>query len=130
MRLSRALLPLLIACTLIPAVARDQSLAECRPCGPDALKGPLRYLLFQGCAGADFRDCCRRHDACYDILGVDKDTCDEIFRQDLLIEAAKSRKPAKARRRAEMAYLAVKWFGDGAYRSAQKIAAQKAAAAK
>jgi len=126
MRLSRVLLPLLFACAISPTLARDQSIAECRPCGPDALKGPLRYLLFQGCAGADFRDCCRRHDACYDTLGATKEACDEIFRQDLLLEAAKSRKPAKARRRAEMAYRAVKWFGGGAYRSAQKIAAEKA----
>jgi len=99
---------------------------ERRPCGPDAIKGPLRLLLFQGCAGADFRDCCRRHDACYDRIGSDRDTCDRLFLEEILAQCPKSKRPAKARFRARFAYFGVRLAGAGAWRSAQKLAREKA----
>lgn len=95
---------------------------EERPCGPDVICGPLRYLIFQGCAGADFRDACRRHDACYDTIGSDRRACDRRFLEEMLAECPKSRHPARARFRAHLAYLGVKFGGKGAWRSAQDLA--------
>lgn len=93
-----------------------------RPCGPDAIRGPLRYLLFQGCAGADFKDACRRHDACYDTIGSDRRACDRAFLEEMLAESPKSKHPARARYRAHFAYLGVKFGGKGAWKSAQELA--------
>ena len=95
---------------------------EERPCGPDVMCGPLRYLIFQGCAGADFREACRRHDACYDTIGSDRRACDRRFLEEMLAECPKSRHPARARFRAHLAYVGVKFGGQGAWRSAQKLA--------
>ncbi|MBL9157590.1 MAG: hypothetical protein JNJ70_08970 [Verrucomicrobiales bacterium] len=93
-----------------------------RPCGPDSIRGPLRYLFFQGCVGADFREACRRHDACYDTIGSDRRACDKRFLQDMLAECPKSKHPARARYRAHFAYLGVKFGGKGAWKSAQELA--------
>ena len=105
---------------------RRPSILERRPCGPDSLKGPLRYLLFQGCAGADFRASCVRHDLCYDTPGSCKRKCDEALLQGLLEESSHSKFPLKARFRAHFAYLGVRWFGNSAWKSAQKLAVAKA----
>lgn len=101
--------------------ARPRILEE-RPCGPDAIRGPLRYLFFQGCAGADFRDACRRHDACYDTIGSDRRACDRKFLEEMLAECPKSKRPAQARFRAHFAYFGVKVAGKGAWKSAQQLA--------
>jgi hypothetical protein len=95
---------------------------EERPCGPDAIRGPLRYLLFQGCAGADFRDACRRHDACYDTIGSDRRACDRKFLEEMLAECPKSKHPLRARYRAHFAYVGVTIAGKGAWKSAQELA--------
>jgi len=95
---------------------------EERPCGPDFLCGPLRHFLFQGCVGADFRDACRRHDACYDTIGSDRSTCDRRFLDELLAECPKSKNSARARYRAHLAYFGVKFGGKGAWKSAQELA--------
>jgi len=101
---------------------------EKRPCGPDAVPGPLRFFLFQGCAGADFRDACRAHDACYDTLGADQQACEDQFLVDLLTAAENSRRPKIARSRARFMYWLTSNFGKRAFDSAQEIAAEKAAA--
>lgn len=104
----------------LPA-ARPRILEE-RPCGPDSIRGPLRYLLFQGCAGADFREACRRHDACYDTIGSNRRECDRRFLEEMLAECPESKHPLRARYRAHIAYLGVKVAGEGAWKSAQRLA--------
>ena len=103
------------------APSRPRILEE-RPCGPDAIRGPLRYLLFQGCAGADFREACRRHDACYDTIGSDRSACDRKFLEEMLAECPKSNHPPRARYRAHFFYIGVKIAGKGAWKSAQALA--------
>jgi hypothetical protein len=102
------------------------SLLERRPCGPDSIKGPLRYLFFQGCAGADFRAACRQHDACYDTIGSCQIDCDREFLEALLAECHLSKFPAHARFRAYLSYWAVSVAGRPAWRSAQILAISKA----
>jgi hypothetical protein len=102
------------------------SLLERRPCGPDSIKGPLRYLFFQGCAGADFRAACRQHDACYDTIGSCQMDCDREFLEALLAECHLSKFPAHARFRAYLSYWAVSVAGRPAWRSAQILAISKA----
>ncbi len=111
---------------VVPALADEApkrpKILEERPCGPDAIRGPLRFLLFQGCAGADFRDACRRHDACYDTIGSNRHACDRTFLEEMLAECPKSKHPFRARYRAHFAYLGVKFGGKGAWKSAQELA--------
>lgn len=102
------------------------AILDTRPCGPDAITGPLRHLIFQGCAGADFRDPCRRHDACYDTIASDRATCDRRFLEEMLAECPKSRFPCLARLRARFAYLSARVAGAGAWRSAQRLAMENA----
>ena len=122
----RRLLALSLLAAALPAFSADApprpKILEERPCGPDAIRGPLRFLLFQGCAGADFRDACRRHDACYDTIGSDRNACDRTFLEEMLAECPKSKNPARARYRARFAYLGVKFGGKGAWKSAQELA--------
>jgi len=66
---------------------------SCRPCGPAYLRGPLSLLIPQGAAGADFRPACRRHDACYEIPGVDKRACDRQFLRGMHAACENSRHP-------------------------------------
>ncbi len=124
-----ALLLLILGFVVSSSVAADPSpskprpkILEERPCGPDAICGPLRFLLFQGCAGADFRDACRRHDACYDTIGSHRHVCDRIFLEEMLAECPKSKHPFRARYRAHFAYFGVKLGGKGAWKSAQELA--------
>src|SRR5690606_1976003 len=94
-------------------------------CGPDSITGPLRYLFFQGCAGADFREACRRHDACYDIVGSCRACCDREFLKDLLAECGHSKFPAHARFRARISYWAVRMAGQPAWEAAQILSIRK-----
>lgn len=119
MALAVALLPVT---GLGEAPAARPRLLEERPCGPDAIRGPFRYLIFQGCAGADFREACRRHDACYDTIGSERRACDRRFLEEMLAECPKSKHPARARFRAHFAYFGVKIAGKGAWKSAQELA--------
>jgi len=96
------------------------------PCGPDFFKGPIRLLLMQGANGGDFRNSCRKHDACYERPGVSQRACDDAFRVNLLVECDKnSRNPEKCRRKATFACWLVSKFGHGAYRVAQSLAVLK-----
>ena len=113
-------------CSAAGEQGRKLTLLEKRPCGPDCIKGPLRLLLFQGCAGADFRPACIRHDAGYDTCGMDKESCDLQFLHEMLEASKMSKLPGFARHRARMAYFGVKRFGDSAWISAQEIARRKA----
>jgi len=103
-----------------------QSLLVRRPCGPDSINGPLRYLFFQGCAGADFRAACRQHDACYDRIGSCQADCDMQFLNALLAECHNSKFPAHARFRAHMSYWAVSVAGLPAWEAAQILSSSKA----
>lgn len=113
-------------CSAENETGRKQTIHERRPCGPDCIKGPLRYLFFQGCAGADFRSACVRHDACYDTIGSSQAQCDLNFLNQLLAEAGKSKFPGHARFRAHLSYWAVSVAGRSAWLSAQELAISKA----
>lgn len=102
------------------------SLLERRPCGPDSINGPLRYLFFQGCSGADFRAACRQHDACYDRIGSCQAECDLQFLEALLAECHKSKFPAHARFRAHLSYWAVSVAGRPSWEAAQILSIAKA----
>jgi hypothetical protein len=116
-------LPILpLATALGEDAPKRPKILEERPCGPDAIRGPLRFLLFQGCAGADFRDACRRHDACYDTIGSNRHHCDRVFLKEMLAECPNSKHPFRARYRAHFAYFGVKLGGKGAWKSAQELA--------
>jgi len=110
---TRLLLSVIAAFVLVsPAIGNDGgkgnlSLHELRPCGPDFLPGPLRILLFQGCAGADFRPICRRHDACYETPGSDQRVCDRIMFEELKKASRTSKRPLQALYRAHLAYFGV-----------------------
>jgi hypothetical protein len=126
---------LVLGCGITAPDARADDCADCekklsllerRPCGPDSIKGPLRYLFFQGCAGADFRAACRQHDACYDTIGSCQIDCDREFLEALLAECHLSKFPAHARFRAYLSYWAVSVAGRPAWRSAQILAISKA----
>lgn len=79
-----------------------------RPCGPDGLQGPLRYLIPQGVAGADFRPACRRHDACYGVPGADRNQCDKRFLRDMQCACNNSRHPVRCRITARLMYTATR----------------------
>ncbi len=128
-RRSLALWLLILFGAAPPAITEDAApnkprprILEERPCGPDSIRGPLRYLFFQGCAGADFRDACRHHDACYDTIGSHRRSCDRAFLEEMLATCAQSKDPAPARFRAYFAYFGVKLGGKGAWKSAQELA--------
>jgi hypothetical protein len=102
------------------------SLLERRPCGPDSIRGPLRYLFFQGCSGADFRAACRRHDACYDTIRSCQAECDLEFLNLLLAECDKSKFPARARFLSHLSYWAVSVAGRPSWEAAQVLSISKA----
>lgn len=112
---------------IIPACAGD-ALLQARPCGPDSLKGPLRFLIPQGVGGADFRPACRAHDACYDSPGADRAACDQRFLQDMLGTCRNSRHPLLCRMTARGMYRATARHGADSFRSAQAIALRTLAA--
>lgn len=124
--------PLVLLLFLLPAIdseagqlfKRGPFLEKC-PCGPDSIRGPIRFLLLQGFRGADFRDACRRHDDCYDRLGENRKCCDDRFLCELLADCENSRQPLRCRRKARMTHWLVDRFGEGAFRSAQRLAASK-----
>ncbi|MDF2378250.1 MAG: hypothetical protein P1U81_18580 [Verrucomicrobiales bacterium] len=120
----------LFALFATPAFA-DKYQDKC-PCGPDSIKGPFRLLLAagQGHHGADFRPACVKHDLCYDTVGELQKDCDDIFLADLLAACENSKYPKMARCKAKFSYWLVSHFGGGAYRSAQRIAAEKMALAQ
>lgn len=123
---SALLLSILLPLTAVPLRGAEKpvrpKILEERPCGPDSIRGPLRFLVFQGCAGADFREACRRHDACYDTIGSHRHACDRNFLKEMLAECHKSKHPFRARYRAHFAYFGVKLGGKGAWKSAQELA--------
>ncbi len=108
-------------------VFADKYQEKC-PCGPDSVKGPFRLLLIagQGHKGADFRPSCVEHDLCYDTLGESQKKCDDEFLVNLLAACEDSKRPKMARFKAKLSYWLVSSVGEGAFRSAQKIAAEKA----
>lgn len=124
---------LVVLATLVAGIDAAQALAgdrwlESRPCGPDSLKGPLRLLIPQGAFGADFRQACRRHDACYDTPGANRAACDARFLDDMLCSCASSRHPVLCRMTARIMHRATAKNGEEAFRSAQAIAMQQLAA--
>lgn len=104
---------------------RGPFLESC-PCGPDSIRGPLRLLLMQGFRGADFRESCRKHDACYDTIGSCRKSCDESFLREMFAQCKHSKNPRRCERKARRTFRIVDRFGDGAFRSAQKLAKAQA----
>ncbi len=110
---------------LASPVHAGKFLKKC-PCGPDAIKGPIRLLIMQGSKGGDFRKSCVRHDNCYSRLDSSQRICDTVFLSNLLTECEKkSWNPKKCRRKARFAYWLVSKFGKGAYRKSIEIAKGK-----
>tara|TARA_R110002096_G_scaffold233499_1_gene423546 strand:- start:796 stop:1194 length:399 start_codon:yes stop_codon:yes gene_type:complete len=126
--LSPVCLVALLLCLHSPAFSAD--LLEKCPCGPDALKGPIRLLFIQGHRGADFRDSCRQHDLCYDTLGASKERCDDEFLANMLAASEDSKRPKAARRKARLLYWFVSKLGQGAFDSAQELARNNVAISK
>lgn len=116
----RVLLPfaivLLFVCAVPPVRAGD--LTQERPCGPDSIKGPLRYLIPQGFGRADFRCACTHHDHCYDSPQA-KEACDQRFRAEMMCACERSRCKLMCRAVAHLMYLSVKWFGASAKAAAE-----------
>lgn len=106
-----------IVCLLVTPRLNAQS--GCRPCGPDSLRGPMRYLIPQGAAGADFRFACKAHDECYVTPGANRSVCDCQFRDNLLKQCQHSRNPRRCRRVAMMMYRSVRKYGENAFRQSQ-----------
>ncbi|MDF1852628.1 MAG: hypothetical protein P1U85_17460 [Verrucomicrobiales bacterium] len=100
---------------------RGPFLEKC-PCGPDSVRGPIRLLLMQGFRGADFREACRKHDACYDTIGACRKRCDDEFLKALLAECRNSKNPKRCERKARRYHRLVERFGEGAFQSAQDLA--------
>ena len=90
-----------------------------RPCGPSSMQGPLRYLIPQGVAGADFRPACRRHDACYGVPGVDRNQCDKQFLRDMQCACKNSRHPICCRITARLMYAATRVGAGEAFERSQ-----------
>ena len=122
---------LLLLAFLVPSLQAEEKkrfslprgpFLENRPCGPDAIRGPIRLLLRQGFRGADFRNACRQHDACYDTVGACQKGCDDRFLRHLKKECQHSRNPRRCERKARRFHWLVDRFGSGAFRSAQDLA--------
>ncbi len=118
--LRKLFLAALAACLLSNvSTAADNS---SRPCGPDGLTGPLRYLIPQGVAGADFRPACRRHDAAYEIPGANRDQVDRQFLRDMQSACQNSRRPICCRITARLMYAATRCGAGDAFALSQAIA--------
>ena len=97
----------------------SQAQSDCRPCGPESLKGPMRLLIPQGAAGVDFRVSCKAHDECYVTAGADRSACDCQFLDSMLKQCEKSRNPRRCRRVAKIMYRSVRKYGDKAFQESQ-----------
>ena len=101
------------------ANAAHPDLVEERPCGPNALKGPIRYLFPQGFGRVNFRPACTQHDNCYENPAFTKEQCDAQFRAQMLSACEGSCCPILCRLRANVMYGLVRRFGAGAYAAGQ-----------
>ena len=77
-----------------------------RPCGP----GYVNWLFAQGCAGADFRPACQRHDICYQCC-PDRKECDVNFHHGMCEACQDSRHPHLCRFTAYVMYKGTRVFG-------------------
>lgn len=93
-----------------------------RPCGPARMTSPLKFLIPQGIAGADFRPACRRHDACYDTAGANRHACDRQFQRDLIAACDRSRCPLFCRFVAVVMGNVTMRYGEQSFQTAQAIA--------
>lgn len=114
MRIALAWIALLICC--VSGCANGQ---VNRPCGPGYLGN---IFVPQGFLGADFRDACHRHDACYASPGTDRAACDLQFLEDMNCACECSSHPALCRMRARHWYRQVRLFGGPGFRQAQRDA--------
>ncbi len=114
---------LLLVATAVIFSGLDLSTAEAaRPCGPEAMQGPLRFLIPQGVMGADFRPACGRHDACYDKPGANRAACDRRYLRDMECACNRSRHPRFCRFVARVMYTVTSNRGHRAFRRAQSMA--------
>ena len=117
---------LLAVIPVCPARAAE-TLLQTRPCGPDSVKGPLRWLIPQGAYGADFRAACRAHDACYDTPGASRAACDAAYLRAMFGACEHSRHPALCRMTARAMHRVTVRHGEESFQSAQRIALAKLA---
>jgi hypothetical protein len=108
-----------------PQVLAGESLMERRPCGPDSLRGPLRYLIPQQFRKADFRPSCYEHDRCYEIPGVSKQDCDLRYYKQMCAACRSSKNPNRCLKKAERWYRIIQNNGDRAFQVSQKKANEK-----
>ena len=113
----------LIGIAIMVAFTGSSVAQGARPCGPEAMRGPLRFLIPQGVAGADFRPACRRHDACYDTLGVNRAACDRRYHRAMQCACDQSRHPLFCRFVARVMYKVTSRRGTRAFVRAQSLAA-------
>ena len=96
-------------------------------CGPEG--GSIK--IPQGFGDADYTGSCNGHDVCYEECGTSKDTCDEVFRDDMY-ESCAAAYPGLLNgalrfgcyERAYAYYQAVSQFGGDAWLAAQKKACE------
>ncbi|MCO6456263.1 MAG: hypothetical protein J5I93_13260 [Pirellulaceae bacterium] len=91
--------------------------ADPAPCGPAAWPLPLRRLVPQQFAGADFRPACRCHDRCYECGGEDRAECDERFGDSLADACQSSGFPLLCRLVARGMHCSVTCLGGWFYRA-------------
>ena len=122
-RPATALLVCLVYCASGDARAEGKpDLTKTRPCGPDSIKGPLRYLLPQRFIGADFRPACALHDANYGTPYFDKGQADAQFRADTMSACDSSRFKIACRIMAMTMSRLTERYGDAAFQEAQRNA--------
>jgi len=114
---------LIVTITILQSSSHLVAADRCRPCGPDSMTGPLRLLIPQEFAGADFRPACRRHDACYDTPGMSRAACDRQYLRDMECACNQSKLPRVCRFVARIMSRVTAKRGGKAFRSAQLIAA-------
>ena len=105
-----------------------ESILDARPCGPDSVTGPLRWLIPQGAFGADFRPACRGHDACYDTPFANRSQCDQQFLNGMLQACDQSTHPVLCRRKARLMHRMTSRHGASSFQSAQAVALRTVAA--
>jgi|APCry1669188970_1035186.scaffolds.fasta_scaffold19893_2 hypothetical protein len=105
-----------------------ESILDARPCGPDSVTGPLRWLIPQGAFGADFRPACRAHDACYDTPFANRSQCDQQFLNGMLQACDHSTHPVLCRRKARLMHRVTSRHGGSSFQSAQAVAMRTVAA--
>lgn len=93
-----ALLLLLVPGCAAPSNHRGACSGDIAPCGPACWPLAVRqWIVPQQFQGADFRPACRLHDRCYGHHAMDREACDDRFRDELLRACESSAFPGACR---------------------------------